>query len=149
MKVVLLKDVPGVGSAGTVKEVADGYARNFLLPRKLAAPATQAALKQVEQIKAAEQRRQEKAEAQTAELANKINGQELLFKVRTGSEGRLYGSITNADIAEVLSRQIGVEIDKRKIVLEEPIHMIGTFDVPVKLSSNHTPKIKVVVESES
>ncbi|MDQ3855943.1 MAG: 50S ribosomal protein L9 [Chloroflexota bacterium] len=149
MKVVLLEEVQGLGAAGTVKDVADGYARNFLLPRKLAAPATPAALKQVEQLKAAEERRQAKADAQAAGIASRLDGQEVMFRVRVGEGGRLYGSVTNVDIAEVLTRQTGEEIDRRRIILDEPIHSIGTYEVPVRLSASHIPTVRVIVEAES
>lgn len=149
MKVVLLKEVQGIGAPGTVKDVADGYARNFLLPRKLATPATAGALKQVDQLNAANERKQAKIEAEAAALAQQIEGQEVTFKVRAGEEGRMYGSVTNADVAEVLSRQIGQEVDRRKVVLEEPIHMLGSFDVRVRLTANQVPTVKVLVEAES
>lgn len=148
MKVILLKEVQGIGGPGTVKEVADGYARNFLLPRKLATPANSGALKQVDQMKAANERRVAKVEAEAAALARQIEGQEVLFRVRAGEEGRLYGSVTNSDVAEVLSRQIGQEVDRRKVVLDEPIHALGTFEVPVRLTAAQSPIVKVVVEAE-
>ncbi len=148
MKVVLLKEVQGLGAPGTVKEVADGYARNYLLPRKLATPATASALKQVEQMRAAQDRKLARQEEEAAALAQRIEGQEVRFQVRAGDDGRLYGSVTNADVAEVLSRQIGEEVDRRRVVLEEPIHMLGTFEVPVRLSAQHSPIVKVIVEAE-
>ena len=148
LKVVLLADVQGIGVAGTVKEVKNGYARNYLLPRKLATPATRAAIQQVEQRREANERKQVKLDAQAAGLAGRIAGQEVRFSVRAGEEGRLYGSVTNADIAALLSRQMGEEIDRRRVVLEDPIQRLGTYEVPVRLSGVHSPVVRVVVESE-
>lgn len=149
MKVVLLQEVQGLGGPGTVKDVANGYARNYLLPRGLATPATRGALKQVEQAQAAEARKQAKLDQQYAALAGRINGAEVHFRVRASEEGRLFGSVTNSDIAEVLSRHIGEEIDRRRVMLETPIHTLGTFPVTVRLSAGNTPTVSVVVESES
>jgi len=148
VKVVLLQEVQGIGGPGTVKDVADGYARNYLLPKKLATPATAGALKQVERVRAVEDRRQARLDEQAAAMAARIDGQEVTFRVRAGEEGRLYGSVTNGDVAEVLSRQIGEDVDKRRVILEEPIHVLGTYEVPVRLSASHSPVVKVVVEAE-
>ncbi|MDP9383106.1 MAG: 50S ribosomal protein L9 [Chloroflexota bacterium] len=149
MKVVLLQEVAGIGGPGTVKDVADGYARNYLLPRKLATPATTAALKQIQQSQQAAQRKQEKEEAQAAAVAGRIQGQQITFRVRAGEEGRLYGSVTNSDIADVLARKLGMEVDKRRVLLDEPIHVLGTYEVPVRLSATHSPVVKVIVEAEA
>lgn len=148
MKVVLLQDVAGLGSPGAIKDVKDGYARNYLLPRKLATPATGGAIRQVEQQEEAEQRRQEKVEREAAAVAGRIQGQEITFRVRAGEEGRLYGSVTNGDVAEVLARKLGFEVDRRKVQMDEAIHTLGTFEIPVRLSASHAPVVKVTVEAE-
>lgn len=146
MKVVLLANVPNLGKIGEVKEVSDGYARNFLVPRKLATLATDAALKQVEVKKQAEARREAKAAEQLQTLAKRIEGTEVVFKVRMGDQGRLYGSITASDVADALSKKIGEPVDKRRIDLDEPIKQAGRFEVPLRLGKGLAPKIYAVVE---
>lgn len=149
MKVILLQEVTGIGGPGTVKDVSDGYARNYLLPRKLATPATSGALKQFEQIQASEERKQAQADAQATALAARLQGQEVVFRVRAGEEGRLYGSVTNSDVAALLSKQTGEDVDRRRVQLADAIHTLGTFEVPVRLSADHSPVVKVIVEAES
>src|SRR3990172_8264313 len=125
MKVVFLEDVSGTGRAGEVKEVAPGYARNFLLPKGLAVPATEAAQKNVQYRKQIETSRADRAHREVTALADKLSQQELVFKVKLGEQMRMHGSITNADVADALKRQTGHEIDKHKVDLEEPIRNIG------------------------
>jgi len=149
MKVVFLEDVPSVAHAGDVKEVADGYGRNYLLPRKLAVLADAAATHIVE----AQKKRRARLEAQTLEemqeLASKLDGMEIVLEARAGAKDKLYGSITNVDIAEEVAKTAGVEIDRRKIELEEPIRETGSFDIPVRLTGDIVPKIKLVVKEEA
>lgn len=149
VKIVLLQEVQGLGGPGTVKDVSDGYARNFLLPRKLATPATPGAVKQADQLRGAHQRKLDKLDAEAAAFAARISGRELTFRVRAGEEGRLYGSVTNGDIAEVLTRELGEEVDKRRVILEEPIHTTGSYEVPVRVSASHSGTVRVLVEAES
>jgi large subunit ribosomal protein L9 len=148
MKVILKQPVKGIGEAGTIKEVSDGYARNFLLPRGLAVSATEGMLKKVEEHKAAEARRSAKAEEDMAHLAQLLDGQTVTVKAKAGEQHRLYGSITNGDIAEAVQRETHHEIDKKKIELPEPIRTVGTHDVAVRLTGKLIPHIKVVVEPE-
>ena len=148
MKVVLLQDVPRLGSAGEVRDVADGYARNFLLPRGLAESATAAVLKRVEAQRGKEEKRQSQVEVGMASIAHTLDGAQITLKAKVGAQGRLYGSITSGDIAEELQRVLGLEIDKRKIEIEEPIRQLGECEIPVRLSKELVPKIKVVVEEE-
>jgi len=148
MKVLFLQDVSGTGRAGEVKEVAPGYARNFLLPKGLAVPATEAAQKNVQYRKKIEGARTDRAYRETAALAEKLSQQELVFKVKLGEQMRMHGSITNADIAEALQRRTGHEVDKHKVDLEEPIRAIGTYEVPVHISKDAVAKVKVTVEEE-
>jgi large subunit ribosomal protein L9 len=148
VKVIFLADVPNVARAGATKEVADGYARNFLFPKKLAVLANSQAAAAVEAHlkKVVKQRTIE--EAEMAEVARKIGGLEITLKAKVGENEKLYGSITGADIAEALSKAAGCEIDKRKIELAEPIKQTGACDVTVKFTHDITAVIKVNVMSE-
>lgn len=150
MKVVLVRDVPRVGKAGDVKDVADGYARNFLLRRNLALPATPAALKDVEgRLKKEEQDHQRHIDELT-KLAQQLEGIILTFSIKAKAiEGeRLYGSIRDNQIAEELGRLTGAAIDRAMVVLEAPIRTLGTHELTVRLSKDLTPKVKVVVARE-
>ena len=148
MLVLLLKDVHGLGHAGEVKKVTDGYARNFLIPRKLATVATDVAIKQAEQHRQAASRQQIKVLTEAQAFAQVLDGVSLSFKARAGEGDRLYGSITNAHIADALAEKVGREVDKRKIDLEEPIKEIGTHAVTIRLAPEAEAKIIVVVERE-
>lgn len=145
MKVIFLQDVPKVAKTGEVKEVADGYGRNFLLPHRLAVPATGGAMKEMAALIKREASRRAKTEAELAELANQLNGKEVILKAKAGAEKQLYGSITTADIAAELESTHSLVIDKRKIDLAETIRQVGSYDVAVKLSKDLIPKIKVTV----
>ncbi|MDW8350884.1 MAG: 50S ribosomal protein L9 [Anaerolineae bacterium] len=148
MKVLLLQDVYNLGLAGEVKTVADGYGRNYLLPRGLAVLATPSAVKRAERIKQAaiEKRAREKADIEA--LAQLLAGMTLTFNVRTGEKGKLYGSITSAQIADAIGKRLGSTFDKRKIALREPIREIGTYSVPVRLSAEAAPVVTVIVQQE-
>ncbi|MBI2869970.1 MAG: 50S ribosomal protein L9 [Chloroflexi bacterium] len=144
MKVILLEDVNGVGKAGETKEVAEGYGRHFLLPKKMAVLASAQYAAQAEAQLKSRARRQARTESEMTELARQLEGREFVLKARAGEQERLYGSVTNADIAEELSKN-GFNVDKKKIVLEEPIHQLGSFEIPVKLLKDIEPRIKVTV----
>jgi large subunit ribosomal protein L9 len=146
MKVILSKDVAGTGKAGEVKDVADGYARNYLIPRKLAIPASGGALRTVEQKKAADQKRADAEEASARALEERLTSAPVILTAKVGDQGRLYGSITSADIADQLSAQLGQTIDKRKIELKDPIRQLGTFDVTIRLHRTVTAAVKVDVQ---
>ena len=148
MRVVLLQDVPRLGSVGEVRDVASGYARNFLLPKGLAEVATPAVMKRVEEIRKAEDKRQALLEADMMSLAQTLEGVEITLKAKVGAQERLYGAITSGDIAEELGQVTGQDIDKRKIELEEPIRQLGEYEVLVRLSKEIAPTIKVVVAEE-
>jgi len=148
MKVILLQDVQGVGEAGAVASVADGYARNFLLPRKLAISATSGNLKNLEQHRSTVKRRQ-LAEAGTASaLAERLTGVTLKLKAKAGEAGRLYGSITNAMVAEALAAQHGIDVDRRHISFPHPIKMLGSHEATVHLHKDVQANLGVEVEPE-
>lgn len=146
MKVIFTEDVPNVARAGEVKEVADGYGRNFLLPRGLATLATPAGLKKVESLRQAEARRQAQSDEEARAIAEILADFSLTLKARAGAKGRLHGSITSADIAQEIETQTGCQVNKRKIELEEPIHQLGEYEVAIKLTKELVPKLKVIVE---
>ena len=148
MKVIFLQDVPNVASAGDMKEVANGYARNFLLPKKLAMQATPSATGIVEAQRRIIERNQARTQAEMADLAQQIEGKEVTLKAKTGAEDRLYGSITSIDIASALESATGLVVDKKKIELAEPIKQLGSYEVTIKLAKDIAAKIKVIVEKE-
>lgn len=148
MKVLFLKDVKGTARSGEIKDVADGFARNYLLPKGLAIPATQSALKSAAIQAQIAQSKKERARNEAAALAEQLQGLRLTFKAKVGEQYRLYGSITNADIAEALSKEVNQEIDKRKIVLPEPLRHLGEYRVPIRIAPGLEPTVTVVIERE-
>jgi len=144
MKVIFLQDVPNVARAGEIKEVADGYGRNFLIPRKLALLAGHQALGQIE----TRDKMEASIDAELIELAHQLEGKEVSLKARAGAKDRLFGSITSADIASELNNSAGLVIDKRKIELDEPIRQLGSYEVTVRLAKDIIPKIRVTVTEE-
>ena len=145
MKVILTKDVAKLGKSGEVKNVADGYATNFLIPQKLAVPAAGGAYRawQHDIASREEKRQREREEAEIA--ANRISSTTLTMGVKVGEGGKLYGSITSKDIADALGRR-GIEIDRHKIELEEPLKSLGTYKVAVKVYQGMSSEVTVVVE---
>ncbi len=148
MQVLLTQNVPGIGHAGEVKKVADGYARNYLLPRKLAVLASEGAVKQAEAIKQAVIRREAKTRGEAQELAKLIEKVTLTFRAKAGEGDRLFGSITAGDIVDALAREKGITVDKRKIELDSPIKELGTRPVAIKLHPEVSANVMVVVEKE-
>lgn len=148
MQVVLKHDVKGLGKANEVKSVSEGYARNFLIPRGLAILATKESLEMVareqQQVTTIAAQQRARAEAMAARLKDKP----LLFKVKAGETGRMYGSITAKDIAKAIGKVLGNEFDKRMIELEHPIRQTGVHLVELKLPANVTGQVQVVVEAE-
>ncbi|MGD8398660.1 MAG: 50S ribosomal protein L9 [Anaerolineae bacterium] len=148
MDVLLIKDVDNLGEAGEVVNVAGGYARNFLIPRELAVPATPGAIKQAERQRAAEDRHRVKELNEAKALAELIDGTTVTFEARAGETDRLYGSITKAQIAEAIEDVHGQEIDRRKIDLDEPIKDLGAHAVTIRFAAEAEAKVTVVVERE-
>ena len=149
MKVIFLQDVPNVAKAGEIREVANGYGRNFLIPRKLAAPAVAEAVNAMEARIAVQARSEAKTEAELIEMGAQVDGREVFIEARSGGKDRLYGSITAADIAGELEKITNLAVDKRKIKLDEPINQLGSYDVTIRLTKDIVSKIKVTVTEKS
>lgn len=148
MEVILKEDVPKLGSRGDVVKVAEGYGRNFLLPRKLAIEANSANKAVIEQMKAASVRRTAKEKVQAEELSKQFEGLSVSFQRRSGENDQLFGSVTSGDIADALEKK-SFSIDRRKIQLHEPLKSLGEFTVPIKLHKDVTTHLKVVIEKEA
>ena len=145
MKVILLADVKGTGKKQEIVNVSDGYARNFLFPRKLAVDATPGAAKELEKKQAAERARETERRLSAEKKAGSLRGKVIAVVAKCGGQGRLYGSVTGAEIADALKEQHGVEVDKRKIELAEPIRTVGETDVVIKLYPEISAKMIVRV----
>lgn len=147
MKVILQADVKGTGKKGQILEVADGFARNFLFPKKLAIEATAGNIQDVSHKKAVEDRRKAKEKEDAIQLGNKISSLQIEVKTKTGEGGRLFGSVTSKEIADALKKQHGVEIDKRKLDVKEPIKALGSYEIHVKIHPEVTAKLQVQVSA--
>jgi large subunit ribosomal protein L9 len=147
VKVILRQDIPSLGRAGEVKEVKEGYARNYLFPRKLAEELTAGRLQEVRKHSEKATMKQQRERASAAAAAEKLAGVTLTLKARSGDKGRLFGSITAADIALAL-QQRGIQVDKRKIEMVQPIKALGSHRVTVKLHSQVAPVLDIIVAEE-
>jgi large subunit ribosomal protein L9 len=145
MIVILIKDVKGVGKAGEVVKVSDGYARNMLLPRGLATEATEGNVRNLEKQKAIQEANRQKELAEAKEMAAKLAQLTVRIVTKSGEGGRLFGSITSKDIADALADQHKIAIDKRKFVLENPIKHTGDYEIDIKIYTEVTAKLKVTV----
>lgn len=145
MQIVLRSDVDKVGNKGDIINVADGYARNFLIPRGHAIAATKGITAQARSMRAAREKHDAKARENAQQVAAKLVAATLKIDARTGSEGKLFGSVTNADVVEAVRQQLGIEIDRRQIDLHDPIRSVGEHDVPVKLHADVQITVKVEV----
>ena len=148
MEVILKEDVAKLGSRGDVVKVAEGFGRNYLLPRKLAIEASTGNKAVIEQMKAASVRRSAKEKTQAEELAKQFDGVSVSFQRRSGEHDQLFGSVTSGDIADALAKK-GFNVDRRKIQLHEPLKTVGEFTVPIKLHKDVTTHLKVVIEKEA
>ena len=148
MKVILLQDVKGKGKKGQMIEVSDGYARNFMLPRKVAIEATPDAVNTMRMNDKATQERIAREKAEAMDTSKKLRELTVVVKAKGGGAGRLFGSITNQEIADSLKDQTGIALDKRKIVISDPIKNVGTYTVTCKLGYEITAPLTVKIEEE-
>jgi large subunit ribosomal protein L9 len=148
MEVILKEDIAKLGSRGDVVKVAEGYGRNYLLPRKLAIQANAGNKAVIEQMKSASLRRSAKEKTQAEELAKQFDGVALSFQRRSGDNDQLFGSVTSGDIVDALTKK-GFNLDRRKVQLHEPLKTVGEFAIPVKLHKDVTAHLKVVIEKEA
>lgn len=147
MKVILKEDVKNLGTMGQIVNVADGYARNFLIPKGLAIEANPKNIKSMEHIKRTINEKAKKIKNSAQELADKISKMKLAIKAKAGEEGKLFGSVTQMDIAELLKSE-GIEIDKRKIYLEEPIKRLGMYTISIKIHPEISAQLNLEVVAE-
>jgi large subunit ribosomal protein L9 len=145
---ILLKDVPELGEAGTAVDVSPGYLRNYLLPRKLAQPATDAALEAAQRHRERAEQSAKEAAARAGETAALLSKTVLTIQHQAGEDGRLFGSVTNAEIAEAISDARGLRIDRKKIKLDDPIREIGTYLVEVDVGGGETARVKTIVAEQ-
>lgn len=148
MRVVLLDDIQNVGEAGTIAVVKNGYARNYLIPRGLAEMATADAINRVELIRRGAEAKRAKRRSEAAGKFQQLDGQSVTITVKAGTAGRIFGSITSALIVEEVRRQLGVVLDRRHVMLEEPLRHLGEFKVPLRAAADVTGELKVLVEPE-
>ncbi len=146
MKVILLQDVKGKGKKGQMLEVSDGYARNFMLPRKLAVEATADAINTMRMNDKATQERIAREKAEALETSKKLRAMTLTVLAKGGGAGRLFGSVTNQEIADALAKESGIKLDKRKIIISDPIKNVGTYTVSCKLGYEFNAPLRVKIE---
>ena len=147
MKVILLEDIKGVGKKDEVINASDGYARNFLFPKKKAIPADNGNMSRLNDKKASQAHKKELELNEAKEIANKIDKIELKLKVKAGENGKIFGGLTNKEISEELKKAENLDIDKKKIILKENIKNLGRFNVDIKLYEGVTAKLTVIVEA--
>ncbi len=145
MKIILLNDVKSLGTIGAVVEVADGYARNYLLPKGLAAEASSGALALLEQQRRAKSRRDAEALANAEALAKQLEGTVVTLAAKSGGNGKLFGAITNANVAEAIAKETGVELDRHKIAVPDNIKSLGSYPIEIRLGKNLVAKTTVKV----
>lgn len=148
MKVILTADVKGQGKKDQMVDVSDGYARNFLFPKKLAIPADAKSVNEIKNKESSKQHKLDVEKAHALEIAKKLEDITLVFEYAAGSDSKLYGSVTNKDVSDMLKSKHGIDIDKRKITLAEPIKTFGSFSAETKLFSDVSAKVKITVTSK-
>ncbi len=148
MKVILLTDVKGKGKKGQMIEVSDGYARNYMLPRKIAVEATADAVNTMRMNDKATQERIAREKAEAMEISKKLKAMTLVVPAKGGGNGRLFGAVTNQEIAEELEKRTGIKLDKRKVVIDEPIKNVGTYTVKCKLGYEIVGQLTVRIEEQ-
>ncbi len=146
MRVILKREVSGLGRPGEVKDVAEGYAQNFLLPRGLATLATAGELKHLAQERQADKAKKDRAHTEAEELATRLGGITLIFHLKAGEQGKTFGSVTNKDIAEALKKEHRIDVDRTKIVLAEPVKSLGAHSVEIRLMPDVRAKVTIAVE---
>lgn len=149
MQVILLADVKGTGKKDQIVNVSDGYARNYLFPRKLAVEATSSQMNAVKRAKAAEDHRESLRRKEAQETAERLRGKAIKLSARAGEKGRLYGSITGQEVAEALESQHGIKVDKRKIDISEAIRAVGEYNANVWLYAGITAPMRVIIQAEA
>lgn len=148
MKVILLQDIKGKGKKGQMLELSDGYARNYLLPRKMAVEATVDNVNTMRMNDKAKLEKEQKARAEAAQTAEKLKELELTVRAKGGGAGRLFGSVTNQEISDALKEQTGIELDKRRILIEEPIKTVGFYTVKCKLGYEISANLRLNVQEK-
>lgn len=148
MRVILRREVAGLGRPGDVKDVADGYAQNFLLPRGFAVEATAGEMKVLARARDAKRAKQDRAHADAEELAKRLSETTLMFRLKAGGQGKTFGSVTSKDVADALKRDLKVDIDKTKIHLPEPLKALGVHKVEIRLLTDVRATVTVAIEPE-
>jgi large subunit ribosomal protein L9 len=146
VRVILKREVAGLGRPGDVKDVADGYAQNFLLPRGLAIEATAGEMKVLARARDAKRAKQDRAHAEAEELAKRLSETTLVFRLKAGDQGKTFGSVTSKDIAEALQREQKVDVDKTKVHLPEPLKALGVHQVEIRLLTDVRANVTVAIE---
>ncbi len=148
MRVILKREVAGLGRPGDVKDVADGYAQNFLLPRGFAVEATAGEMKVLARARDAKRAKQDRAHADAEELAKRLSETTLMFRLKAGGQGKTFGSVTSKDVADALTRELKVDIDRTKVHLPEPLKGLGAHKVEIRLLTDVRANVTVAIEPE-
>ncbi|MCR5304048.1 MAG: 50S ribosomal protein L9 [Lachnospiraceae bacterium] len=149
MKIILLQDVKKLGKKGDIVDISDGYARNFVLPKKLGVEASKGNLTELKNRKAKQEKEEAEAVAAAKELAERLKESSVTVKIKAGKDGKAFGAVPAEKIAEAAKSQLGIELDRRKIVMDEPLKVLGEYDVNVKLYANVSGTLKVYVEDDN